>query len=135
MTCAGGQVNRSAPYLAALCLASLLFGGNAGVADEAEISQRRRQQQLTVDAARQLIAEILDVQLEQFAENGLTSLPVYRDISQMRSNLDQVSEQEMRQIVELLGTAQRTTGPQQAEVAPASSRHGSQGRGGADGGT
>ena len=95
-------------------LAWLLLSSFAVAADEAEIALRRRQQQLTVDAARQLIAEVLDIQLEQFAENGLTTLPVYRDVRQMRSNLDQVSHRDMRHIIELLNAAQLATGAQQA---------------------
>ena len=75
-------------------------------ADETGIAQRRRTQQATVEIARGLIGQVLDVQLLQFSENGLQSLPVFTDIRDMRSNLDQVADKDMRNVIDLLTKAQ-----------------------------
>ena len=69
---------------------------------------RRKQetQQRARDAARELVSSILDIQLEQLDENGLDQLPLYRDIKQMRTNIDGLIEAEMAEVVGLLLRAQ-----------------------------
>jgi hypothetical protein len=81
--------------------------GRTARTDEYELRQRTRQQQATLSLARELIAEVLDVQVRQFTENGLESLPVFSDIQQMRANIDQVTDDDMQAILHLLEQAQR----------------------------
>ncbi len=73
-------------------------------------SDQRREQEKTMVMARQLIGDILDIQLSQFSENGMEGLPVYGDIRAMRANLDTVCANEMAKVVELLQRAQRLDG-------------------------
>jgi len=55
---------------------------------------------------------VLDVQLEQLEENGLDDMPLYRDIKQMRSNLDGLVEAEMAGVVNTLVKAQQAPADQ-----------------------
>ena len=57
---------------------------------------------------------MLDVQLRQLAENGLTGLPIYRDIDSMKGNIAELVDSEMPEIVQLLIEAQ--SGPQQQRL-------------------
>ncbi len=85
-------------------------------ADDPQIDQQTRQQRATVELARQLVAEVLDVQIMQFSDNGLNTLPVFSDIQQMRTTLDHVTEEEMHIIIDLLKQAQRASNQQQTEL-------------------
>ncbi len=73
---------------------------------------RRRQdtQQRAREMARELVSGVLDVQLQQLEENGLSELPIYRDVQQMRVNLDGLVEAEMNLVVQLLVKAQQQAG-------------------------
>src|SRR5581483_334766 len=74
---------------------------------DVEVLRRKQEaQQRARDMARELVSGILDVQLQQLEENGLQELPLYRDISQMRSNIDGLVEAEMNTVVTLLLKAQ-----------------------------
>ncbi len=85
-------------------------------AEDSVLQQRRREQQATVDVARQLIADVLDIQIEQFTENGLDRLPVFADIQRMRDNIGHVTDEDMRQIIELLNQAQQAANRRQTEL-------------------
>ena len=50
---------------------------------------------------------MLDVQLRQLDENGLSDQEIYRDIKLMRQNLNHLVETEMSKVVDLLAEAQR----------------------------
>jgi len=78
-------------------------------ADEPELVQRKSRQQATIHLARELIVDVLDVQLQQFADNGLDDLPVYDDVQTMRDEIDQLSRQPMSEMIELLTQAQRVS--------------------------
>ena len=69
---------------------------------------RRKQeaQQRARDMARELVSGILDVQLQQLEENGLTEMTLYKDIRSMRTNIDGLVEAEMLEVVALLEKAQ-----------------------------
>ncbi|TWT30935.1 hypothetical protein [Blastopirellula retiformator] len=66
-----------------------------------EIAQERAQAM-----ARDLVTSILDIQLRQFEENGLESMPVYLEIKTMRDNVDGLVGSEMQTVVDLLVKAQ-----------------------------
>lgn len=98
-----------------MLLAAVLACRGLGLADE-PVQQRKRQQQAAVDLARRLIADVLDVQLAQFQDNGLDTLPVYRDIQAMRINIDRVTEEDMQRIISLLNQAQQAGGETQTKL-------------------
>ncbi|RMF92980.1 MAG: hypothetical protein D6741_14280, partial [Planctomycetota bacterium] len=52
--------------------------------------------------ARRLVADLLDAQLRQLEENGLTDLDIYGEIRSMRSGLDELVAQHMSEVVALL---------------------------------
>lgn len=78
----------------------------AGVVDVEVLRRKQEHQQRARDLARELVSSILDIQLQQLSENGLEHLPLYRDISQMRTHLDGLIEAEMADVVNLLLKAQ-----------------------------
>lgn len=86
-------------------------------ADELRLRERTRQQEITADMGRQLVADVLRVQLSQLAENGLDDLALFSDIQQMRVNVESLSEDEMRGIVGLLKRAEEASeGEQQQDL-------------------
>nr|MCU0872510.1 hypothetical protein [Pirellulaceae bacterium] len=75
----------------------------------AELDPLRRKQQAQEKAralARELVSSILDIQIRQFEENGLSTLPIFKEVREMRGNLDGLVEKEMQGIVQLLVKAQ-----------------------------
>jgi hypothetical protein len=56
--------------------------------------------------ARELVLNLLDVQLQQLEENGLTDRPLFQDVKTMRQNIDGLIEAEMSEVVTLLLQAQ-----------------------------
>ena len=73
---------------------------------------RRRQdtQQRAREITRELVSGVLDIQLQQLEENGLSNLPIFQDVQQMRVNLDGLVEAEMATVVQLLVKAQQQVG-------------------------
>ena len=57
------------------------------------LQQQKQIQQQASDIARQLVGEVLDVQLQQFRDNNLTSHPWYGEIRSMRDHLDEMVQQ------------------------------------------
>ncbi len=75
---------------------------------EPEALQRKQEdQQRARTLTRDLLGGVLDVQLRQLEENGLSDQEIYRDIKLMRSNLNHLVETEMSKVVDLLAEAQR----------------------------
>jgi len=69
--------------------------------------RRKQQSQERARAlARELVSGILDIQIRQFEENGLAALPIFKEVRDMRGNLDGLVEKEMQGIVQLLVRAQ-----------------------------
>jgi hypothetical protein len=98
--------------------------GYAG-AQEIDVELLRRKQEIQQrarDLARELVSSILDIQLQQLEENGLQSLPLHRDIVQMRRNIDGLVEAEMADVVNLLLAAQDQE-PAQREATFLEARH------------
>ncbi|HEX3658691.1 MAG TPA: hypothetical protein VHV55_23060 [Pirellulales bacterium] len=96
-----------AAVLAALALSPYPLYGEPTPAVDVEMLRRKQEhQQRARDLARELVSSILDIQLQQLSENGLEHLPLYRDISQMRTHLDGLVEAEMADVVNLLLKAQ-----------------------------
>ena len=77
-------------------------------------------QQLDQERARamatELVLGVLDVQLRQLEENGLEKLPIYAEIKSMRSNLDQLVDRQMQDVVNLLVKGQRSEGKDREQI-------------------
>jgi hypothetical protein len=76
------------------------------VADTLAIKRKQDDQQRARAMTRELVSGILDIQLRQLEENGLSDLPVFGDIQLMREHLDQLMETEMPRVVDVLAKAQ-----------------------------
>ena len=75
---------------------------------EPEALQRKQEdQQRARTMTRDLLGGVLDVQLRQLEENGLSNQEIYRDIKLMRQNLNHLVETEMSKVVDLLVEAQK----------------------------
>ncbi len=105
-------------------LTVLTIGAILGVAARPVVAQSpafdtlQRQQEAQQRAkalTRDLLTGILDVQLRQFDENGLSDQKIYRDISLMRQNLNHLVDTEMSKVVDLLADAQQQ--PQEKQQA------------------
>ncbi|MCA9114825.1 MAG: hypothetical protein KDA79_07030, partial [Planctomycetaceae bacterium] len=93
--------------LFAMALVLLLPPGRAGAVDGTSLRRRQLDQQRARIMARELIDTILAVQLQQLEENGLTDLPIYRDIRTMRASIGELVETEMNSVVAILAAAQQ----------------------------
>lgn len=71
----------------------------------AGIGQEQTLQQQVQAMTRQLVGDVLDVQIRQLKENRLESHPIYAEIVQMRKHLDLLVETEMTRVAELLAKA------------------------------
>jgi len=94
------------------------FAMTALAAPEVEppsLAQKQVAQERVRAMARQLIGGVLEIQLTQLKENGLTELPIYAEIGQMRTHLDELVDREMAGVVALFA---------KAEDAPAQKREG-----------
>ena len=69
------------------------------------LQQRQQIEQQASDIARQLVGEVLDVQLQQFRDNNLTSHPWYGEIRSMRDHLDALVAKQMKDVVDILEKA------------------------------
>ena len=69
------------------------------------LQQQKQVQQQASDIARQLVGEVLDVQLQQFRDNNLTSHPWYGEIRSMRDHLDEMVNKQMKEVVDILEKA------------------------------
>ncbi len=84
---------------------------------EADSLARQRQvQQRVREMAEQLVGSVLDVQLQQLEENGLSHLDLYRDIQTMRTHLDTLVGSAMPEIVQLLNELEAAEGDQRRKV-------------------
>jgi len=89
---------------------ALAIASTAGViawgSDSDSLHHQQHAQAQARALAVELVSAVLDVQLRQLEENGLKSLPIYRDIASMKDNIAGLARADMEQIVELLIKAQ-----------------------------
>jgi len=64
--------------------------------------------------ARELVASVIDTQLRQLEDNGLTNLPIHAQIASMRNTIDAIVTTDMQGVVELLAEAEGSTPAEQA---------------------
>lgn len=96
-----------------LTIATTLVLPSAATAQETDVNQLRRKQYTQQQAqalTRQLVSQVLDLQAAQLKQNGLTEVPIYNDILQMRENLDELIHNEMQGVVQKLIHAQEVQG-------------------------
>ncbi len=82
-------------------------------AQDSDVTTLRRKQYTQQQAqalTRQLVSQVLDLQAAQLKQNGLTTVPIYNDITQMRENLDELIGNEMQGVVQKLILAQEVEG-------------------------
>ena len=87
-----------------VCVVSLLPA--AGLDSAASLRRKQQAQEKARVLARELVASVLDIQVRQLKENGLEHLPIYREINEMRGNIDGLVEAQMQDVVQLLVKAQ-----------------------------
>ena len=95
--------------MCSVLMLSILVVGPALAADDTDRAEARRRKQANRRAqqiTRDLITDILDIQLQQLKENGLEKKAVYFEINDMRKNIDKLVKTEMRSVVDLLTDAQ-----------------------------
>ena len=103
--------------LLAICVAAAAAVPARAEAVKVEaLRQKQQQQQRARELARDLVSGILDVQLQQLEENGLTDRRIYREVRNMRQNIDGLVEAEMLAVVELLLKAQQGDRVQREEL-------------------
>ncbi|PQO42629.1 hypothetical protein [Blastopirellula marina] len=90
-----------------LCLPSSLLGQDT---DAGSLRRKQYTQQQAQNLTRQLVSQVLDLQAAQLRQNGLTEVPIYSDILQMRENLDELIRNEMQGVVQKLVIAQQSEG-------------------------
>ncbi|MCA9248952.1 MAG: hypothetical protein KDA42_17615, partial [Planctomycetales bacterium] len=93
-----------------LAAAALIASLGTASAPGVETRQLRSQQVVQLRArqmTRELVNNVLAIQARQLEENGLQRLPIYEEIVSMRDNIDGLVEEQMKQVVELLVTAQK----------------------------
>lgn len=104
-----------------LAVAAMMMGTLTGIACaqsiEADTLRRKQEdQQRARMMTRELVGNVLDIQLRQLEDNGLEDMPVYNDIQLMRKNLATLVDAEMVKVVEILAEAQRMPAAQRQET-------------------
>jgi len=87
-----------AATLALPCAATYGVGVDAVTRDR---TNQERARQLTAD----LLSALLDAHVQQLEDNGLTDLPLYQDLLQMRGRLGDLAMQVMPEVIDLLNAA------------------------------
>src|SRR4051812_36352286 len=102
----GSQADRAS---ALGMLALLLLMGSSVLAVESEGIRRKQQAQEKARLlATELVSNVLEIQLTQLEENGLTKLPIYTDIKSMRGSVDGMVDRDMQDIIEMLVKVQES---------------------------
>jgi hypothetical protein len=107
-------------FRAWLAAGLLLAGGAAALNAQtlpAEQARKQEQVQRQVQAmARELVGSVLDLQLQQLKENGLTSHPWYGEIRNMQTHLDEMIKAEMPAVLALLTKTTKGTEDEQKQA-------------------
>ena len=99
--------SRKIPFSVVIFLSCFVASAAAQVLEPEALQRKQEDQQRARTMTRDLLGGVLDVQLRQLDENGLSDQEIYRDIKLMRQNLNHLVETEMSKVVELLAEAQR----------------------------
>ena len=79
-----------------------------------QLSAHQALQERARTMARELMASVIDTQLRQLEDNGLTNLPIHAQIASMRSTIDAIVTTDMQGVVELLAESEARTPAEQA---------------------
>lgn len=77
-----------------------------GPVSAAALRRKQEVQQKARTMTRELVSGVLEIQLQQLEENGLTEMPLYQEIAAMRKNLSTLVDKEMEEVVTVLVRAQ-----------------------------
>ena len=77
---------------------------------------RLQTQRQAHDMARQLVAEILDIQIRQLEENGLQRLPIHREVVEMRNNVGALIDRQMQSVISGLERAEQADAATRPEL-------------------
>ena len=86
----------------------VLLVATAWAVDPAALRNKQDAQQRARLMTKELITNVLDIQIQQLEENGLEEMTLFKDIKSMRGNIDVLVEAQMSQVVEVLTKAQPT---------------------------
>ena len=89
--------------------------------DKLDLRRKQVDQQRARAMAQKLVATAIDQQLSQLEDNGLTDLPIYKEIQSMQTNIGGLVEEEMAGVVDILLDAQslKTTDEREAKFVEA----------------
>ena len=108
----GSRLSTTAALLFSLAVSSFgMMPSSLDAADADSLQVKQRAQQRAREMAHELVSRILDLQLRQLEENGLSHLQLFRDIGSMRKNIKGLVEAEMLEVVEILAQAQTQDDP------------------------
>ncbi len=92
--------------LAAFALALATVPESATAVDKLALRRKQIDQQRARAMAQKLVSSAVDLQIHQLEDNGLTELPIYKEITSMRGSIGELVETEMADVVEILLDAQ-----------------------------
>ncbi len=102
--------------LAVLMMTLAITPESATAVDKLALRRKQIDQQRARAMAQKLVSNAVDLQIHQLEDNGLTDLPIYKEITTMRSSIGELVETEMADVVELLLDAQRLSKPADREA-------------------
>ena len=111
-------------FPAGLILASVASSASAQPLPAEAVVQQKQIQESVRNLARDLIKDVLDLQLQQLKENGLQKHEWYVEIAKMRKDIDKLVDREMADVIQLLAELEmkKAADPKQFAVARAKSR-------------
>tara|TARA_R110002072_G_scaffold155657_2_gene306007 strand:+ start:15711 stop:20147 length:4437 start_codon:yes stop_codon:yes gene_type:complete len=92
--------------LTAFLLTTASVPESATAVDKLALRRKQIDQQRARAMAQKLVSSAVDLQIHQLEDNGLTELPIYKEITSMRGSIGELVETEMADVVEILLDAQ-----------------------------
>ena len=88
-----------------------------GAVDKLALRRKQIDQQRARSMAQKLVSSAITMQLSQLEDNGLTELPIYGEIQSMQTNIGQLVDDEMADVVKLFLDAQNIKSSKEREAA------------------
>ena len=83
--------------------------------DNFALKRKQLDQQSARSMAQKLVVTAVENQLRQLEDNGLTDMPIYKEIKSMQANIGTLVETEMASVVKILADAQSLKTPEERE--------------------
>lgn len=116
-TTSGPAITRTViAMLAAFLLITACIPESANAVDKLALRRKQIDQQRARAMAQKLVSSAVDLQIHQLEDNGLTELPIYKEITSMRGSIGELVETEMADVVEILLDAQQLDIPADREA-------------------